>query len=122
MANTLTYCSATKLAYRWGRRTRAVKHSQKKKTTEDFGLQQYKRIQEKRKVLTGEKLEHRRCHGNSSRDVSELDDKSRKKLDHDIRHLHRAHCKGHHTLLGTAVNEPSLEALNQFSLHVSMKG
>lgn len=25
MANTLTYCSATKLAYRWGRRTKATK-------------------------------------------------------------------------------------------------
>lgn len=29
MANTLTYCSATKLAYRWGRRTRAVNTTDK---------------------------------------------------------------------------------------------
>lgn len=32
MANTLTYCSATKLAYRWGRRTRAINKSRQKQT------------------------------------------------------------------------------------------
>lgn len=67
-------------------------------------------------MLTGEELEHRRCHGNGCRDVGELDDKSGEELDHDVRHLHRAHGKSHHTLLGTAVNEASLEALNKFSL------
>lgn len=63
-------------------------------------------------LLTGEELKHGRCHGNSCRDVGELDDEGREELDHDIRHLHCAHCKGHHTLLGTAVNETGLEALD----------
>lgn len=48
--------------------------------------------------------------------MGELDDERGEELDHDIRHLHRAHCKGHHTLLGTAVNEAGLQALNQLSL------
>ena len=48
--------------------------------------------------------------------MCELDDESGEELDHDVRHFHRAHCKGHHTLLGTAVNEASLKALNQFPL------
>lgn len=76
-----------------------------------------KEFSEKLSVLTREELKHRRCHGNSCRDVGELDDKGGEQLDHDVRHLHRAHCKSHHTLLGTAVNEAGLEALNKFSLY-----
>lgn len=48
--------------------------------------------------------------------MGKLDNESGKELDHDVRHLHCAHCEGHHTLLGTAVNEAGLEALNQLSL------
>lgn len=66
--------------------------------------------------LTGEELEHRGCHGNGGGDVGELDDEGGEELDHDVGHLHRAHCEGHHALLGTAVNEAGLQALNQLSL------
>lgn len=48
--------------------------------------------------------------------MGKLDDERREELDHDVRHLHRAHCKSHHTLFGTPINEASLEALHQFSL------
>lgn len=48
--------------------------------------------------------------------MGEFDDEGGEKLDHDVGHLHCAHCEGHHTLLGTAVNEAGLQALNQLSL------
>lgn len=67
-------------------------------------------------VLTGQKLQHWRCHGNSGRDMGELDYERRKKLNHDVRHLHCTHCQGHYTLLCTTVNEASLKTLNQFPL------
>lgn len=79
----------------------------------------WKSFIEKLLGLTGQKLQHRWCHGNSGRDVSEFNNKSRQELDHDVRHLHRAHCKCHNTLFGTAVNEASLKALNQLSLQRS---
>lgn len=48
--------------------------------------------------------------------MGELDNERGEELDHDVRHLHRAHGEGHHTLFGTAVNEAGLQALNQLSL------
>lgn len=48
--------------------------------------------------------------------MGELDNERGEELDHDLGHLHRAHGEGHHTLLGTAVNEAGLQALNQLSL------
>lgn len=126
MANTLTYCSATKLAYRWGKRTRAAKTQRKPNIKhivcvaaetltalqESTGSFENESKRDQLWELTGEKLEHRRCHGNGGRDVGEFDDKSREKLDHDVWHLHCAHCKGHHTLFGAAINEASLETLH----------
>lgn len=50
--------------------------------------------------------------------MGELDNQGWEELDHDIRHLHRAHCKGDHTLLGTAVNETGLKAVNQLPLQI----
>lgn len=67
-------------------------------------------------LLTGEELQHGGRHGDGCRDVGELDNQGREELDHDVRHLHRAHGQGHHTLLGTAVNETGLKALNQLPL------
>lgn len=48
--------------------------------------------------------------------MRELDDERREELNHDVGHFHRAHGEGHHALLGTAVDEAGLKALNQFPL------
>lgn len=48
--------------------------------------------------------------------MGELDDEGGKQLDHDVRHLHRAHGESHHTLFGTAVDEAGLKALHQLPL------
>lgn len=72
--------------------------------------------QQQLQQLTGEELQHRRGHGDGGRDVRELDDEGRQELDHDVGHLHGAHGEGHHTLLGTAVDESSLQALDQLPL------
>jgi len=66
--------------------------------------------------LTGEELHHRGRHGDRCRDVGELDDECWEELDHDVGHLHGAHGQGDHTLLGTAVGEARIEALDQLSL------
>lgn len=66
--------------------------------------------------LTGEELQHGRGHSDGGRDVCELDNEGGQELDHDVGHLHRAHGEGHHTLLGTAVDEARFQALHQLPL------
>ena len=48
--------------------------------------------------------------------MGELDDESWEELDHDVGHLHGAHRQGNHALLGTAVDEACLQALDQLPL------
>lgn len=67
-------------------------------------------------VLTGQEFQHGRRHGNGCRDVRQLDDEGGEEFNHDVRHLHGAHCQGNHTLLSTAVYQPCLQTLNQLPL------
>lgn len=67
-------------------------------------------------VLTGQELQHGRCHGNGRRDVRELDDEGGEEFDHDVGHLHGAHGQSDHALLSTAINQALLQTLNQLPL------
>lgn len=122
MANTLTYCSATKLAYRRGSRTNAADEKDRLYYILIGQRERMGGIKKERLALTGQELQHGRRHGHGGRDVCELDDEGGQEFDHDVRHLHGAHGQSHHTLLSAAVNQAFLQTLNQLPLRQTHSG
>lgn len=62
-------------------------------------------LQSEPHTLTRQELQERDGHAGCGRNVCQLHDQDRERLDDDVRHLHTADGQGHHALAGTAVDK-----------------